>query len=532
MKSINTILKYTAHVAYFVLFSGFLINYDHARAQTPYWSTTIAAIMYDHCTNCHHEGAIAPFSLMTYDEAVLWAPSILAQINAGIMPPWPPDPDYNHFMNENVLSEEEINAINLWVDNDMPSGDLNQAPPPPVYNGSSLMQNPDETILLPVFSMPTAENVYWRFVNQSGYTEDKYINSMEFVAGNPGLIHHVTVGLDQTGMAWEDDQNYPGPGCPRDFGVNPGVSVFMAQSEGRVVKLPANIGFEVPAGSDYVSDIHYFPEFIGEVDSSKINLKFCDVNNARHVKTEKSLYGKEPSLLDGPLEIPANTVKTFHLMSNVYTQDKSLLGLGPHSHQICKSWEVFMVYPTGDTIPLIKIPDWDFDWQGSYLLTKVIKIPAGSQIFGTVTYDNTVNNPDNPSNPPQDVYGNGSMLGEMAQVHCWLMDYEPGDEDIILDSSFYGYPTSTVAIHPENLLKVYPNPASEMITLEYAGAQAQTMITTICNNLGKIVYCSTEQFTISKFLKQIDCASFAAGIYFVSVQAGDRIGQAKVVIVK
>ena len=113
-----------------------------------------------------------------------------------------------------------------------------------------------------------------------------------------------------------------------------------------------------------------------------------------------------------------------------------------------------------------------------------------------------------------------------------MMDYEPGDEDIILDSSFYGYPTSTIAIHPENLLKVYPNPASEVITLEYAGAQAQTMITTICNNLGKIVYGSTEQSTISKFLKQIDCASFAAGIYFVSVQAGDRIGQAKVVIVK
>jgi hypothetical protein len=38
-------------------------------AQTPTWSEKIAPILYKNCTNCHHAGGIAPFSLLTYQEA-------------------------------------------------------------------------------------------------------------------------------------------------------------------------------------------------------------------------------------------------------------------------------------------------------------------------------------------------------------------------------------------------------------------------------------------------------------------------------
>ncbi|MGB3074073.1 MAG: hypothetical protein WBB36_02060, partial [Chitinophagales bacterium] len=351
---------------------------ENTAAQTPDWSTSIASLLYSHCTHCHHSGGIAPFSMMTYEEASNWGFSMLTQVNAKLMPPWPPDPNYCHFKDENVLTENEINAINNWVNNYMPIGDINLAPPLPIYNGSSIMTDPDETFHLPVFTLPDEGNVYWRFVNQPGYTEPKYLNAVEFVAGNPSIVHHVTLGLDNTGLAEIDDQNYPGPGCPRGFGENPAVSVFMSQSEGRVSTLPANIGFEVLVGTDYVSDMHYFADTLNEIDSSKVNLKFCTVANPRAVKTEKTLYGNLPCLIDGPLEIQANTVKTFHLVSAAYPEDRSLLGFGPHSHLICQSWKVYMVIPAGDTVPLISIPHWDFDWQGSYLLTKVIKIPAGS----------------------------------------------------------------------------------------------------------------------------------------------------------
>lgn len=530
MKKRSILSKFTGPVILLISIALLSVNIKPGFAQIPDWSTTIAAILYDHCTHCHHEGAIAPFSLMTYEETAAWGPSILTQINAGIMPPWPPDPDYNHLMNENVLSEEEINAINLWVDNDMPTGDLNLAPPQPAYNGLSIMLDPDEVIQLPVFSMPTVENVYWRFVNQSGYTENKFINSMEFVGGNSAIIHHATVGYDLSGLAWQDDQNYPGPGCPRTFGENPAVNIFMGQSEGRLVKLPSNIGFEIPAGSDYVSDMHYFANAVGETDSSKINLKFCTAGDVRVVNADKTLYGDEPCLLDGPLEIPANTVRTFHLKSSQFTTDKSLVGLGPHSHQVCIIWKAFMVTPSGDTVPLIKIPNWDFNWQGVYLLTKVLKIPAGSHIFGEVTYDNTINNPNNPSNPPEDVYGNASSLGEMAQLHTWMMDYEPGDEDIILDSAFYGFPTPAVSINRGNLLEVYPNPVSGSATVSFSLSKASLVTLELKDVSGRsLSVIASENFSMGNHRVTMHCKQFTSGIYLLQLSSGEGVMMKKLV---
>src|SRR5690349_18245391 len=119
------------------------------QAQTPEWSTSVASILYTHCAGCHHEGGIAPFALMSYDDAVSNAFNIQADVNAGKMPPWPPDPGYSHFRDEKILSDDDKAAINNWVNGGLPSGDLSFAPPPPVFDGAAFMQQVDDTIELP-----------------------------------------------------------------------------------------------------------------------------------------------------------------------------------------------------------------------------------------------------------------------------------------------------------------------------------------------------------------------------------------------
>jgi hypothetical protein len=498
-------------------------------AQTPDWSTSVAKIVYKHCTSCHHEGAIAPFSLMTYDNAINWSYSIQTQINAKAMPPWPPDPDYMHFKDENVLSEDELNTINSWIDNGMLMGDTTFAPSMPIYAPGALMQDPDETVLLPVFTLPNVGDCFWRFVNHSGYTQTKYLNSVEFFIGNGKIVHHATVSTDNTGLAWEDDLSYPGPGCPRGYGNAPAGAAFMSQSEGRVVTLPPNIGFEVNAGEDYVTDMHYNSTTPGAVDSSRINLKFCTVPDVRPVSTQKVLYGNEPSMIDGPLEIPPNVIKTFHMQSEVFDTDMSLLGIGPHAHQVCVSWLVYMVGPAGDTVNLISIPKWKFAWQGSYLLTKVLKIPAGYQVFGTVVYDNTSNNPDNPSNPPQYVYGNASVLGEMAIVHFWMMDYQPGDEDIILDSAFYGFPTGNQTIAAGQDLKVFPNPASQQLTVDFPGSEGKELQFNVYNHLGELLLTTSGKSEVNG-TRQLDCSALPPGFYLLQAQGRTKISTTKFII--
>ena len=77
------------------------------------WSENVAPVLFEHCTTCHHEGGIGPSSFMTYDDAYNSQAGILGAITSGIMPPWPADPNYRHFVGENVLTVAEKQAIRI-----------------------------------------------------------------------------------------------------------------------------------------------------------------------------------------------------------------------------------------------------------------------------------------------------------------------------------------------------------------------------------------------------------------------------------
>src|SRR6185369_17796417 len=76
------------------------------------WSDDVAAIIYNNCSVCHHEGAIAPFPLMSYNDAIDNSVNIQIDVNSKKMPPWPADPNCNHFWDERVLTDSEIATIN------------------------------------------------------------------------------------------------------------------------------------------------------------------------------------------------------------------------------------------------------------------------------------------------------------------------------------------------------------------------------------------------------------------------------------
>ena len=109
-------------------------------------------------------------------------------------------------------------------------------------------------------------------------------------------------------------------------------------------------------------------------------------------------------------------------------------------HLLGKTFLAYAVTLQGDTIPLIKIDDWNFRWQYFYTFKKMLKIPAGSEIVVEASYDNTTNNKDNPFNPPQLITerinknGKGSMKAsdEMLQFIINYLDYVEGDENIEL----------------------------------------------------------------------------------------------------
>ncbi len=92
----------------FLAVFGFLFGFIQEISSQTTWSNDIAPIIYEKCAHCHHQGAIAPFELMSYPDVFNKGSLINHVLNEGSMPPWPPDPNYRHFANEFYLTNSEI----------------------------------------------------------------------------------------------------------------------------------------------------------------------------------------------------------------------------------------------------------------------------------------------------------------------------------------------------------------------------------------------------------------------------------------
>src|ERR1041385_2301693 len=115
-------------------------------AATPSFNNDLAPILYQQCATCHRPGEVAPFSLLTYEDASKRAKLIATVTQRRYMPPWKPEPGYGHFANERRLTDAQITLIQEWADGGAPEGDPNQKPMPPVFVDGWQGGKPDQIL--------------------------------------------------------------------------------------------------------------------------------------------------------------------------------------------------------------------------------------------------------------------------------------------------------------------------------------------------------------------------------------------------
>src|SRR2546425_11341594 len=132
--------------------------YPAASAQQPAsapvtFSKDVAPILQKSCQTCHRPGAIAPMSLLTYQDARPWARSIKAKVTAREMPPWYIDRHIgiNKFKDDPSLTESEIATIVKWVDAGAPAGNAADMPAPRQFSDVDKWHigKPDMVVSLP-----------------------------------------------------------------------------------------------------------------------------------------------------------------------------------------------------------------------------------------------------------------------------------------------------------------------------------------------------------------------------------------------
>lgn len=499
----------------------FLLALSGLSAQSINWATDIAPLLYDHCVKCHRDGGIAGFSLIGYDNAVNYKEAIADATAAKRMPPWKADPDYRRFAHENTLSDAEIQRIQDWVAAGGPQGDLAAAPPDPVFASGSEIGMPDHILQTPFYTITSPVDEYRCFVVPNGLAQTAFLRGMEVIPSDHQAIHHVLVFEDTTGQAKLNDLATPEPGYAQFGGIGvQGARLVGAWVPGsRNTLLPPFMGMKLNPDADLVLQIHYPGNAQGLTANATVNLFFTPTNQGiREVSIAPFINHFPPSLSDYPLSIPPNQVKTYHAQFTVPT-NASLIGIGPHMHLIGQSIECFARTLQGDTIPLIRIPDWDFHWQGSYLFQQVQKMPIGAKVHAYATYDNTLNNDQNPSDPPQWVYQGEATTDEMMLVYFTYMLYQPGDENIVLDSTLLS--SGTAAPDPRlGALRVSPNPASERIQVQFDLLEAADFQASILDLNGRVLKIFALQSDAAPGAQQLEAmiGDLLPGHYLVQIQ--------------
>lgn len=500
-----------------------LLSVASAHAQAiPDWSTSVAGILYQNCTPCHHGGGSGHGNFVDYDSAKAYAGSIGFYAAVGYMPPWPPDTS-RRFAHERRLTQAEINTLQSWMLNGTPKGDTTLAPPKPVYNANSQLNiPPDAVFAMPNFTIPSggSNDVYWNIVIPTNSLQNQFIRGFEFLPGNTGAVHHALVFIDTGNTVLNNDAAYPGIGYPGFGGVGsntanllgayvPGSSPFL---------LPNGFGYRFPANSHIIFNMHYPASAVGQIDSSKINVYYTN-GTVREVFI-KPVLNHVSTLLNGPLSIPANQTRQFTARYTLPNINISVFGIAPHMHLIGRSIRSYAIAPgSTDTLPLIRIPEWNFKWQGAYYFQKVQKVLGNTKLYAEAFYDNTISNPLNPNNPPQIVNAGENTNDEMMLVYFIYTPYVNGDENIILDSTLLSTGLPSPERNPYGLM-VYPNPVKDQVFCAWTNhTPGARVLWSLHNALGQTLEAGSFLVTTVQGQQSIPIQTWPRGMYTLKLQS-------------
>jgi tetratricopeptide (TPR) repeat protein len=381
----------------------------------------IAPLVYEHCAPCHHQGGVGPFPLMSYGDVRKHALQIVAVTSRHFMPPWPPEAGYGDFAGSRRLTDSQIGLIADWVKSGLPEGNSRDLPLAPRFSSEWQLGPPDLILRMPQpFVMsPSGNDVFRNFIVPTGLHETKYVRALELRLDNTRVVHHANVVLDRTQSLRRHDGEDGRPGFPgmdvtteaaaNDFDPD---SHFLFWKPGTVLRPePDDMSWRLDPDTDLVLNLHLQSTGKTESVQAEIGLYFSP-----HPPT------RFPMLIqlehDGAIDIPAGD-RSFSVTDELrLPDDVNVLAIYPHAHYLGKLVEAWATLPDGSRKWLIRIPDWDINWQAVYEYRRPVFLPRGAKVAMRITYDNSALNPRNPSNPPKRVRTGNLSTDEMG--HVWL----------------------------------------------------------------------------------------------------------------
>jgi len=390
----------------------------------PTFTKDIVPILQARCQDCHRPNAMAPMSLLTYEETRPWARSIKERVVKRQMPPWHLDKSVGvqSFQNDMSLTDQQIATVVKWVDSGSPQGDPKDMPAAKVFPRDDEWQlakvynrPPDLIIKSDDYTMPAvSQDQWWKPVVDLGVKDELWVKAVEMRPGTSAgrkITHHALAHLIQ-----EDPDSKGDTGD--DAAANQG-GVLMEWAVGKNYDIyRPDTGKLIRPGAKVWWDIHYHA--VGETITDHVELGVWLYAKDQKPKYRTYLTGFQgtTSGAGSRLDIEPNTVAVsqgFHVL-----KEPAILGnFQPHMHLRGKAMMLEAILPDGTTQTISYVDHFNFNWMTNYIYTDDAApvLPKGTVIHVVAWHDNTTANQFNPDHDQWVGWGDRTV-DEMA--HAWV----------------------------------------------------------------------------------------------------------------
>lgn len=350
----------------------------------PDYATEVAPIIIEQCASCHREGGIGPFALNSHLMLQGWSPMIREVLLTKRMPPMQVDPSIGHFDNANYVPSEQMETLFSWIDAGAPRGAAAIDPLSEVKfpdRKSWQLGEPDYIVKAPAMEIPATGVLDYIDIDvELPFDEDKWVKSVQFIAGDESVLHHLLAYVTAPNENFEGGETDTTSVARRFLeGYAPGKVDAMT--------FPEDTGVFIPAGHKLSLQFHYTTNGKATVDETVLGLYMYDEppsheNFTRSVATSFRIppYAKN------------------HEVKAAYTfqEDVVVTGLRAHMHFRGKDMKFIAQTPDGEMTDLLSVPNYSYAWQPTYQLENPVQLPAGTKVHVTGAFDNSEQNPANP----------------------------------------------------------------------------------------------------------------------------------------
>ena len=410
------------------------------------WAGEVGPIIARACLDCHGENPSAPFSLLSYEDAAERAGRIARVTSTRRMPPWLPRAEHGTFAGERLLSERDVELFRVWAEQGARFGSEASGLLSADADDGWRPGAPDLVVTLPTYRVEAeGDDEYRNLVVELPVDETRWVEYVELRPGNRAAVHHARMMVDRTSSSRDLDAEDPSPGFDgmevTSNATNPD-GHFIGWTPGKTRLPPLDgMSWRLEPGTDLVVQLHLRTSGEAQEVAAQVEFHFSDEPPVRRpaVLVISSLA----------IDIPAGVAD--YSVSNSFTLPVAVdvLSVYPHAHYLGKDLKATALLPDGREVPLIHIPDWDFNWQDEYRFASPISLPAGTTILKEFSFDNSAGNPRNPADPPKRVVYGSNSDDEMADLILQVLPRNESDREALLQAQAWQHDAEDMAYMAE-----------------------------------------------------------------------------------